>query len=111
MEICDFKRQMLYKNERGGRIMVRATLPKCPAQTELNALYSSLMEKYFTAARDFINKTEDSFSYFFDVSYTLEENEKYIKIKRLSTLKVGGKTLKSTLLSDLFDKNGFKLKK
>ena len=111
MEICDAKRQILYKNERGGRIMVRVTLPKAAADTELDTLYSVLMQRYFIAAKEFINKAEESCSYFFDVSYTLQKKEKYVKIKRLSTLSLGGKTLKSASLCDLFDKNGFKLKR
>ena len=110
MEICDVKRQILYKNERGGRIMVRVTLPKA-ADTELDTLYSVLMQRYFIAAKEFINKAQESCAYFFDVSYTLEEKEKYVKIKRLSTLSLGGKTLKAASLCDLFDKNGFKLKR
>ena len=111
MKIYDKKSQMLYKNEFGGRIMVRITLPRADSECELNSLYDAVMEKYLIAAKEFINKTEEAAVCFFDVSYEREDSEKYIKIKRVSVLKLGGKTVKAAVLKDCFQKENLKLKK
>ena len=112
MKISDFKMQMLYKNELGARIMVRLALPKTDEKTDLDRLYTELSKKYFAAAKAFISGCSDSAFYFFDVSYVIDgADKKYIKIKRLSTLKLGGKTLKATTLCDIFEKEGLSLKK
>lgn len=111
MKFFDKKSQMLYKNEFGGRIMVRITLPRADSQCELNTLYDAVTEKYLIAAKEFINKTEDAAVCFFDVCYEREDIRKYIKIKRVSMLKLGGKTVKATVLKDYFQKESLKLKK
>lgn len=111
MEFREKKRGMLYKNNGGGRIMVRITLPRAIEECEMNSFYDAIGEKYLSCAASFINGLASDTALFLDVSYELEENEKEIKIKRLSTLREGGKTLKFKILSDLINKSDLKLKK
>ena len=111
MQIFERKRQMLYKNEAGGRIMVRISLPQGESDSDLNRLYNMLCERYFSAAKSFIGSVTEPISYFFEVSYESEYNEDYVKIKRLSALKAGARTLKASSFTDVFRKEDLKLKK
>lgn len=111
MEFFDKKSGILYKNESGGKVMVRVSLPRCENNERFNLLYAFLSEKYFDSAKEFINKRNDAGSYFFDVTYCCEEGDKYIKIKRISTLKSGKNTLSLTEYNDIFEKESLKLKK
>ena len=111
MEIFDRRCQMLYKNENGGRIMVRISLPQTKDASDLNSLYSALCESYLNAAKDYINRSSVKSSCFFDVSYSIEEDKNEIKIKRLANLNQGAKTIKSKTLTDVFSISDFSLKK
>jgi len=111
MKFFDKKSGILFKNENGGKVMARVSLPRCEENDRFNLLYSFLSEKYFDAAREFINKRNDTQGYFFDVSYFCEEGDKYIKIKRISTLKSGKNTLWVKEYNDIFEKESLKLKK
>ena len=110
MEFTDKKSAVLYKNESGGRIMVRVTLPKAD-DADFNDFYSALAEAYFLASKNFINGKKCDQSYFADVTYGCENFEKYIKIKRFFTLRPCGAVLRAYSDFDIFTKNGLKLKK
>lgn len=111
MKISARKSQMLYKNEDGGRIMVRISLPKADSDCELESLYRTLCECYLDAAKKYINARPLKESFFLDVSFSAEEKEKEIKIKRLANLKQGAKIIKSKVITDIFDIGNLSLKK
>ena len=111
MEISERKSQMLYKNESGGRIMVRISLPKADSECELDRLYRYLSDSYLNAAREYIGRKTLKESFFLEVRFDMEKKEKDIKIKRLACLRQGAKTLKTKILTDVFDSCDFSLKK
>ena len=110
MELLTRKRQMLYKNDKGGRIMVRINLPYTETKCDLNELYEALLGKYLDSAKNFIASASD-FSCFLDVSYECENIKNYLKVKRIATLKQEGQTVKTTMMSDWFYKDSLELKK
>ena len=91
--------------------MVRLTLPKADFDCDMNVLYEALCEKYFSSAKEFIARHSDAATYFLDVLYEANEDEKYVKIKRYSGLRASNKILKSTVFNDCFKKETLKLKK
>lgn len=94
---------MLYKNEKGGRIMVRISLPQTKEECELSSLYSALCDSYLNAAKGYINQNNVSSSFFFDVSYTVEQQGKNgVKIKRQCVLKESTRTIKTKIFTDFF---------
>ncbi len=111
MVISEMKRQMLYKNKSGGRIMVRISLPKAERVCEMNSFYETLGEKYLSSAVSFINSSDLCSTFFLDVSFEEEEKDREIKIKRLSTLREGGKTLKLKTFTDIINKSELSIKK
>ena len=111
MVISEKKRQMLYKNKSGGKVMVRISLPIADRDCELNSFYDSIGEAYLSYASSFINRTELRNVFFLDVTFDVEEKGSDIKIKRLSTLREGGKTLDVKIFTDLVNKSDLPLKK
>ena len=110
MKLSQRKKDALYKNEAGGRIMVRIALPVAEGECELNMLYDRLIKEYLLAARDYIFKAGEMGTVFFNVGYEVEKCENEIKIKRLCILKRGAKTLKAVIHTDRFKKEDLKLK-
>ena len=111
MEFSEKKTQMLYRNDLGGRIMVRIMLPSLEENCDFKRFYEALTEKYLESAKGFVLKNCDAACYFFDVSYECDNTDKCFKIKRISTLKVNGRVLKKAIIKDCFTKNEFRLKK
>ena len=110
MELSERRCNMLYKNSLGGSITVRIALPRADEGSDVERLYSRLVEKYMEAARDYIERREDSAFFVFSVSYTKEENAKYIKINRRSDLSSRGATAFSANFIDTFKKRDMRLK-
>ena len=84
--------------------MVRVSLPYIENANEINAFYEAMAEKYFACSNAFINSKETAETYFLDVCYELDEDKENIKIKRLTTLKASGKTLKYKAFTDTVNK-------
>ena len=110
MELLTRKRQMLYKNDEGGRIMVRINLPYAEKECNLNELYEALCVKYLDSAKNFVAFVSRS-SCFLEVYYKCENIKNYLKIKRISTFKQEGQTVKITVMNDWFYKDDLQLKK
>ena len=79
----DFKRIMVYRNDFGGKIIVKITLPKTECESDINRLYDSISFSYFDSARDFIAKTGDSSVYTLSVEWQAKEKNKTTKRKLL----------------------------
>ena len=110
MELLTRKRQMLYKNDEGGKIMVRISLPYSEEDCDLNKLYEELCGKYLDSAKEFVGFASH-LSCFLDVFYECENIKNYLKIRRIATLKYGTQIVKTTVVNDWFYKDGLQLKK
>ena len=112
MQITEKKSSMLYKNESGGRIMVRVSLPCTENKdSDFQRIYDSLSYEYFILAKKFVASLAGQDSYFLEISYEMSENEKYIKIKRITRLRKGTLTVKTKIMSDCFYKDTLIIKK
>jgi hypothetical protein len=111
MEILDKKRIMLYKNEVGGKVTVKISLPTTEVETDVKRLYESLEKSYYKASEKFINEKGGTDSYCLSVSYEISEEKKYLIIKRLSELLFCGKTLLKKEYRDVFGRVTLNLKR
>ena len=110
MKILTTKSHRLYKNEKGGKIMVRLSLPEGEEGSLISCLYQKMREKYFSVSKRFIEEKNDTHTYFLDVTVEGVDGEE-VKIKRSSALKCGASLIKETTVFDIFDKDMQKLKK
>ncbi len=111
MEISERKSQMLYKNETGGRIMVRITLPSAEPESEFEKIYRQICESYLESAKKYINAASVQGALFLDVSFDAQIGEKEIKIKRLAVLKQGAEIIKRKAVTDVFRSADLTLKR
>ena len=103
MDIRNIKSHRLYKNTFGGKIMIRLSLMKTDGESDLNSLYGSLENIYFSSAERFIESRVNNSTYFLDVKCEVTERGEKVKIKRSSTLKCGASTLKEETVFDDFN--------
>ena len=108
MKLSRISRVALYKNDLGGRIVLKVNLPKTDFESELLFLYERLTEAYHGYARRILEGESETL--FMSVECEVIE-EKTLKIKRLCTIKRGAKTLKSVVLCDELYSESFKLKR
>ena len=113
MQIYEKNESMLYKGSCGARIMIRISLPMLGENTDLDILYGRLFDSYISAAKRFVDSPflQGEVTYYFTVRYECERDENKVKIKRFSSLKKGKTPIREAVATDLFKKNGVKLKK
>ena len=108
MKLSRISRVALYKNDLGGRIILKVNLPKTDFESELLFLYERLTETYHEYSRQVLEEQRESM--FLTVDFEIIEG-KTLKIKRLCTIKRGAKTLKTVVFCDEFYSDSLKLKR
>ena len=110
-ENCVFK---LYKVGGKVRLMLRLSLPKIDGDSEgvegFNAYYARLLSDAVGTVESHFNKEDDtscdSSGYLaLDVSFTKEEANGSLVIRRFYTLRRGAQTLSKTSVADVFSKD------
>ena len=110
MIISQIRKTFIYKGEKEGcRILVKITLPHIAGQYQLNDLYSALCEKYKSCARKWIESCQDREIFFLTVNYEETVENDTVKIKRLSRLCSGDRTLFEKYSIDKFSDGEYKI--